>query len=183
VADPVIWKITNGYLGLSLVDTGEALYDSTWRAPAGKNVTTAVIADYEAASTAFTCQVTSARITSSPSTTTEDVEATMCAAGRTIPSPGESSFAVEIGALLDATEEEGLNRYAFEWDAQEVYVYVGYNLDLPPKAIGRVYMAALPIGGAMRSKLLETVTWPFVFKPQILFGSAAPGEPIPAVTP
>jgi hypothetical protein len=179
VADPVIWKIVDGQLGLALVDRQEVGYSDTWRAPGGKTVDTVTLADYEAASASFMCQVTTARITSTPSTTTEEVEATMCAPAKTIPTPGESSFALEVGALSDATEATGLQRYAYEWDAQEVYVYVGYNNGDPPQAIGRVFMAALAIGGPMRAKLAETVTWPFVFKPQVAFGDATTSAPIP----
>jgi hypothetical protein len=128
------------------------------------------------------CQVTSAQITSSPDTTTEDVEATMCAPAKTIPTPGESTFAIDIGALADMNVAAGLQRFAFEHDAEECYLYVGFNGTDPPRAIGRVMMASLPIGGDMRAKMLGTVTWPFTGKPQIEFGDATTSAVVPPST-
>jgi hypothetical protein len=130
----------------------------------------------------FMCQVTSAQITSTPSTSTEDVDATMCAPAKTIPTLGESSFGLDIGALSDLNMVAGLQRFAFEHDATEVYIYLGFNGSSPPRAIGRVNMAALPIGGDMKAKLLGTVSWPFTGKPQIEFGDAADSVVIPSTS-
>ena len=179
MADPVIFKIYDGQLGLKLVDRAAVGYMDTWRAPAGKTVDTVTLADYETSSSTFMCQVTSAQITSSPDTTTEDVEATMCAPAKTIPTPGESTFAIDVGALSDLNVAAGLQRFAFEHDAEECYLYVGFNGTDPPRAIGRVMMASLPIGGDMRAKMLGTVTWPFTGKPQIEFGDATTSAEIP----
>jgi hypothetical protein len=182
MSDPIIFKIYDGQLGLAVVDRSEVGYSDAWRAPGGKSVDQVALADYDAGSGTFMCQVTSAQITSSPDTTTEDIEATMCAAGRTVPTPGESSFGIDIGALSDLNQVNGLQRFAFEHDAEEVYVYVGFDGTNPPRAIGRVMMASLPIGGDMRAKLLGTVTWPFTGKPQVEFGNATDSAVIPSST-
>jgi hypothetical protein len=182
MSDPIIFKIQDGQLGLAVVDRQVSGYSDTWRAPGGAQVDEVTLADYDAGSSTFMCQVTSAQITSSPSTTTEDIEATMCAPGKTIPILGESSFAIDIGALSDLNKVAGLQRFAFENDATECYVYVGFDGDNPPRAIGRVNMAALPIGGDMKVKLLGTVTWPYVFKPQIEFGDSTASVVIPTDT-
>ena len=179
MADPVIFRIIDGQLGLEVVDRAEVGYLDTWRAPGGKGVEDVTLADYDAASTSFQCQVTQARITATANSTSETIEATMCSPERTVPQQGESSFALELGAFQDITVQNGLSRFAFEHDAEECYVYVGFDGVNPPKAIGRVIMASLPVGGTMRSKLLDTATWPFVFKPQIEFGNATASEAVP----
>jgi len=179
MSDPVIFKVFDGQLGLKLVDRAAVGYLDSWRAPGGKTVDTVTLADYDTGSSTFMCQVTSAQITSSPDTTTEDVEATMCAPGKTIPTPGESTYAIDIGALADMNVAAGLQRFAFENDAEECYLYVGFNGTEPPRAIGRVMMASLPIGGDMRAKMLGTVTWPFTGKPQIEFGDATTSAVVP----
>jgi hypothetical protein len=176
MADPIIWKIMDGQLGLAVVDTAAVGYLDTWLAPAGKTVDTVTLADYDTSSATFMCQVTRAQITSSPSTDTEDVPASMCAPSKTIPTPGESSFSLEIGALADMNQVAGLQRFSFEHDAEECYVYIGFDGVNPPKAIGRVMMASLPLGGDMRSIMNDTVTWPFSSKPSIEFGNATDSE-------
>jgi len=182
MADPVIFRIVDGQLGLSVVDRAEVGYSDLWRAPGGAEVDTVTLADYEGGATqTYYCQVTQARITATQNSSSETIEATMCSPERTIPQQGESSFAFELGAFQDLTVVEGLSKFAFEHDAAECYLYVGFDGVNPPKAIGRVIMASLPIGGTMRSKLLDTATWPFVFKPQIMFGTAAASEAVPPV--
>jgi hypothetical protein len=182
LAEAIVFKIFDGQLGLKVVDRQEVGYLDSWRAPGGKTVDTVTLADYDTGSATFMCQVTSAQITSSPDTTTEDVEATMCAPAKTIPTPGESTFAIDIGALADMNVAAGLQRFAFEHDAEECYLYVGFNGTDPPRAIGRVMMASLPIGGDMRAKMLGTVTWPFTGKPQIEFGDATTSAVVPPST-
>jgi len=180
MSDPVIFKINDGQLGLAVVDRNAVGYSDTWRAPDGKSVDEVALADYDAGSATFMCQVTSAQITSTPNTSTEDVEATMCAPAKTIPTLSETSFGVDIGALSDLNMVAGLQRFAFEHDATECYIYLGFNGTNPPRAIGRVNMAALPIGGDMKVKLLGTVSWPFTGKPQIEFGDINSSVVIPS---
>jgi len=179
MSDPIIFKIFQGQLGLEVVDRAEVGFTESWRAPGGKTVDTVTLADYDTGSATFMCQVTRAQITSSPDTSTEDVAPTMCAPGKTVPTPGESQFALEIGALSDLNVAAGLQHFAFAHDAEECYVYVGFNDTEPPRAIGRVMMASLPIGGDMRVTMNDTVTWPFTGKPQIEFGDATTSTPEP----
>jgi hypothetical protein len=181
MADPVIFRIIDGQLGLAVVDRAAVGYSDDWRAPGGAEVDTVTLAAY-VGSESFACQVTQARITATANATSETIEATMCSPERTVPQQGESSFAAEIGAFQDLTVVEGLSKFAFEHDAAECYLYLGFDGANPPKAIGRVIMASLPIGGTMRAKLLDTATWPFTFKPQIEFGNATASEAVPPVS-
>ena len=75
MADPTIWQISDGFLGLKLVDPLAVGYLPTWQAPAGHSMTLAVKADYETAAGTWSCQVTSGAVTAEGDGTTIDVPA------------------------------------------------------------------------------------------------------------
>lgn len=174
MADPHIFEITDGYLGLSLVDTGAVGYLATWQSPTGDVGTgvaaaplTADLTDYEASSTDWTCQVTQAQILTRPSTRTVTRRPTFCAPGATIPTPDESQYQLQLRWYQDLDVVDGLSLWLFENDTEEAFFYLGFNLDAPPTAVGRVRVAAGQIGGDPRIPLEATLTMSLSGKPLI----------------
>ena len=178
MSDPTYFRIENGQFGLAPVDTAALGYLPTWLAPGGKTVETAVIADYDALSPVWSCQVTEMRMTATASTRTETVEDTICQPGREVPNPQLSVWAVVLSLYQDANYV-ALQQFADENDAKLCYFFAAFNGIDPPKAIGTVFMAPLPdLGGVARTKLKATVTWP-VYASQRLYGSATDSEAVP----
>jgi hypothetical protein len=183
LADPVTFQIENGVLALALVDTTEPGYSDSWNAPGGATVDTVTEGDYDASSVTWKCQVTSGTLTPSADTTTVDVPATFCVAGRTIPTPGQTSYTLDAEFLQDVTVKAGLSRFLFEHDTEQAYFLLGLNGDDPPKAIGRVRVQAGAFGGAARTNLTATVSLPLIQRPQIDFGTAGDSEAVPPSGP
>ena len=179
MAAPIVFQIESGVLAFSIVDPLEAGYAPTWNAPGGATAEAAVIADYEADSDSWSCQVTSGMLTASADTTTTDVPATFCEAGRTIPTPGQTSFTLDVEFLQDPTvgggtpAAIGLSQFLFENDTDEAYFLLGLNGALPPKAVGRVRVQAGAFGGPARSTLTATLSLPVSQKPDIAWGTSA----------
>jgi hypothetical protein len=171
-----IFEIENGQFGLAVVDTAAVGYNEGWQSPGGKSVDTVVLSDYAAASSQFTCQITSGALEATPDTTTKDIPATWCEAGETIPTPAKTSFEWVMTFLQDPTVKNGLNRFLFENDTNEAYLYAGFDSTNPPKLIGRVRLAAGTIGGEARSTLTADLTLPFSTKPDIDFGTTGDHE-------
>lgn len=186
MSDPVVFQIENGQFALGLVDTAAVGYLDTWQAPGGKAVGVVTLADYDPSSATFMCQVTSEAITAAPDTTTQDIPATICVVGRTIPTPGETSFSVEISILQDPQVAAGISKYLFDNDTKEAYFYMGFDDVNAPKAIGRVRLVAATIGGAARTPLTADVTMSCTRKPSIEWGAvvvpAAAAAAQPATT-
>lgn len=168
----VVFKITNGQLGLSLVDTSAVGYLDSWQAPAGMNVDEVQISDY-ADSAAFACQITSGQITSSANVTTNTRAATWCSASVPTTSTGQSGFGLDLAIFQDPQVVAGISRYLYENDAREAYVFVGLDGGNPPRAIGRVDLVAGAFGGAGDEELTATATLTFKRKPTIEFGTTA----------
>jgi hypothetical protein len=183
MADAAIFQIEDGVFALAVVDKTEVGYLDSWNAPGGATVDNATEADYHPSSTTWKCQVTSATLTPSADTTTTDVPATFCAPGKTIPTPGETSYALDASFLQDPQIVAGLSRFLFEFDTQEAYFLFGMDGPNPPKAIGRVRVQSGAIGGAARSTLTADVSLPCSRKPQILFGNTTASEAVPPNTP
>jgi hypothetical protein len=179
LADPVTFQIEDGVLALAVVDKTESGYQDSWQAPGGGTVDTVTEGDYDAGAASWKCQVTSGKLTPSASTTTTDVPATFCGPARTIPTPGETSYALDAEFLQDVTVKAGLSRFLFEHDTDEAYFLLGLDGDDPPKAIGRVRVQAGDFGGAARTNLTATVSLPLSRKPQIDFGTATDSEVVP----
>lgn len=172
-------RILDGVVGLSIVDTAAVGYKSTWLAPAGADVEAADIADYDAGSTTWSCQVTEVRLAATASTRTETIEDTICQAGQEVPIPQLSTWGLVIAMYQDANHV-ALQQFAHDNDAQEAYFFVGFDGVNPPKAIGRLYLAPLgDLGGLARVNLKTTVTWPVNGSPQVLYGNVTVSEPTP----
>ena len=191
MADPFIWKIEDGVLAFTVVDTAEVGYLPEWNAPGGATVEDVTLADYEAGSDAWRCQVTSGMLTPSADTTTQDVPSTFCANGRTVPTPLQSTWTLDIEMLQDPHAPStsvpvamGLAEFTYRHDAEEVYFLLGLNgTDLPPRAIGRVRMSPTAFGGAARTPLTATASWPVTQWPDILWGLVMPVVGAAATTP
>ena len=65
MAAPIVFQIESGVLAFSIVDPLEVGYAADWNAPAGATAEEAVIADYDADSDSWSCQVTSGMLTAS----------------------------------------------------------------------------------------------------------------------
>ena len=178
MSDPTYFRIEDGQFGLQVVDTAAIGYDPSWLAPAGKTATTAVIADYDVGSPTWSCQVTEMRMTATASTRTETVEDTICQAGRDVPNPQKSTWAVVLSLYQDANYV-ALQQFADEHDAELAYFFCAFDGINPPKAVGTLYLAPLPdLGGVARTNLKATVTWP-VFASQRLYGNTTTSAPVP----
>jgi hypothetical protein len=169
-----IFTIEAGQVAFALVDTEAVGYLDTWQHPTGAAVAAAVIADYEAEAATWSCQVTSGMLTPTASTTTVDVPATFCDPARTIPQPGETSYALDVEFLQDPHIATGLSEYLFTNDVLEAYFLLGLNGDAAPKAIGRVRLSAGAFGGPARANLTASLSLPLSRKPEIAWGVAAP---------
>jgi len=174
--------IEQGEVGFALVDTAAVGYSPDWQAPAGKTVDLVTLADYEAESGAWTCQTTSGALTPSPNTTTSDVPPTFCKVGTTTPTPGETTFTLDLAFLQDPNVAAGLSAYLYENDTKEAFAYFGMNNGEPPRMAGRVRLAAGVIGGDARTTLVATVSLPLVRRPDIEFGDATTSTVVPGVT-
>lgn len=176
MSDPTYFRIVNGQFGLAVIPAAD---------PAGKlwpgvatDLATVTIADYDALSPTWSCQVTEMRMTAAASTRTETVEDTICQAGRDVPNPQKSTWAVVLSLYQDANYV-ALQQFADEHDAEQVYFFCAFDGTDPPKAAGRLYMAPLPdLGGVARTNLKATVTWP-VFDSQRLYGNATASQEVP----
>ena len=175
MTDPLIWQIEDGVVAFKLVDTAAVGYLPAWNAPAGKTSETAAMADYEAGSDSWRCQVTSGVLTPTASTTTQDVLPTFCRAGATIPTPSQSTWSLDLEFLQDPQAGPtpiGLLEFAYLHDTQEVYFLLGLNGTTdPPRAIGRVRMSPGAFGGAARTPLTVTISWPVTQWPDLAFGT------------
>jgi hypothetical protein len=172
MSDAIIFQIEDGEFGLKLVDKAAVGYLETWQAPAGKAVDAVVMADYEADADAWTCQVTSGALTAAPDTTTQDIPATLCAPGKSTPTPKETAYTLDLSFLQDPNVSAGLSRYLFEHDTKEAYVYFGMDGVNPPKMIGRVRLVSGTVGGGARTILTADTSLPLVRKPDVEFGDA-----------
>jgi hypothetical protein len=154
MSEAMRFKIENGRLAFALVDTAAAGYADSWQAPAGKTVDTVTLADYEASSSYWSCQVTEATIDASPNANDETVDATWCEPSKVIPNPGETSFAINGNYLSDSHFKDGLFAFLYAHDTKEAYFLMGLNGDeSPPRAIGRVRLVASSFGGPGRTSL------------------------------
>jgi hypothetical protein len=174
-----VFQIETGKFGLSVVDTADTGYLSEWQSPNGVDVATSVIANYVSGSLGdYSCQISSGALSASPNTTTDSTPATFCSPEETTTSVGVTSYNLDVTFLQDPDLMNGLNRYLFEHDTEELYFYLGLNADVAPKAIGRLRCIAGTIGGDARTKLTATLSLPCSRKPDILFGSGVSTVPI-----
>lgn len=179
MSDAVIFQIENGEFGLTLVDKAAIGYTDAWQAPAGATVDTVTLADYEAESAAWTCQITSGALTASPNSETQTIPATLCTAAKNTPLPVETSYSLDLSFLQDPNVAMGISRYLFEHDTKEAYAYFGMDGANPPRMIGRVRLVAGTIGGGARVILTADTSLPLVRKPDVEFGDSTLSEVVP----
>lgn len=171
MTDPSILTITDGVLALALVDEAAASYSAAWQAPAGATAATAAVAAYTDGD-AFTCQITSGRLTASKQVTRRDRAATFCSPASSTPTPSETTYALDASFFQDAHVRDGLQSFLYENDTREAYFLVGLRSGLtPPRAIGRVILHAVGFGGEPQVDLVDSFSLDVVRKPDVLFGS------------
>lgn len=176
MADAVVFQIEEGEFGLALVDKSAAGYSDAWQAPEGKTVDVVTLADYDAQSQAFTCQVTSSALTATPNVTTLDIPATLCQPAKSTPQAAETSYSLDLSFLQDPNVALGLSRRLFEWDTKEAFVYLSLAGGDPPRLIGRARLVAGTVGGGARVILTADTSFPLIRKPDIEFGDATTSE-------
>ena len=157
MSDPFIWQIEDGVLAFAVVDTAAVGYLPSWNAPGGATEEDADLADYDLGSASWRCQVTAGTLTPTADTTNQQVVATFCVNGRTIPTPMQSTWTLDVEMLQDpqapsstiAPVTMGLAEFTYRHDAQEVYFLLGLNGDgaprrrsdgsggRPPRSVGR----------------------------------------------
>lgn len=172
MAAPAIMEIVNGHFGLALVDEAAAGWSDAWQSPAGDvgdglGTITADLADYTTAPDGWRCQVTSGKITTSPSTTTSTVKATFCEPSSELPTPGQSTYKLELAWYQDIHIVESLSLWLFQHDVSKAYFYLGFAGDDPPTAVGLVRLAPGDIGGDPRTPLEASVSLQIIRKPLI----------------
>lgn len=174
MAAPTLIEIENGYFGLTLVDEEAVGWLDTWQSPAGDigdglaaAPLLADLADYTASPDGWRCQVTSGKITTRPSTTTVTRKATFCEPAAEVPTPGQSSYSLDLEWFQDMTAINSLSLWLFDHDVERAYFYLGFAGDAPPTAVGIVRLAPGDLGGAARTPLEASVSLQIVRKPLI----------------
>ena len=158
MTDALKWRIENGVFALELVDTAAIGYLDSWQSPGGKAVDAVTIADYDTGAEQWRCQIQEATIDPSANQNDETVDPTWCEPGKTIPNPGETSFAINGTYVSDVHVSTGLLAFLYANDTKEAYFYMGLGGDAePPAAIGRVRLVASTFGGAGRTTLTATL--------------------------
>jgi hypothetical protein len=177
-----VFQIEEGSFALALVDKAATGYSDDWQTPGGAALAGITAAAYEEDGTGWYCQVTSAALTASASTTTTTIPATFCGPARDIPTPGETSFSVDVSFLQDPQIRAGLTSFLFANDTKEAYVLLGLDGDNPPKAAGRVRLTAGNFGGGARANLTSDVSFGLLRRPDILFGRAGASRLVSGIT-
>jgi len=158
MADALRFKIENGVLAFTPVDPAAVGYLSSWQAPGGKAIDVVMLADYTDADAQWSCQVQTCTIDATANNNDETVDATWCAPSKTIPNPGETSWAINGTYLQDTIDEDGLWQFCYLHDTEECYFFVGLaGESSAPSAVGRCRVLGSTFGGAARVALTSTL--------------------------
>jgi hypothetical protein len=169
--DPNIINITDGQLGLTVVDEGAVGYSPAWQAPGGDTAATATIADYVDGNS-FTCQITSGRLAATKNVTRRDRVATFCAAASSTVTAGQSTYALDFAFFQDPHVRDGLSQFLWANDTLEAYFLLAGDTALsPPRAVGRVLLVSGSFLGEPRVDLTDSVSLDVLRKPDVLFGT------------
>lgn len=177
---PATWRIENGVLAFADIDTAAVGYLPAWNAPGGGTASNVDYADYLADSTFWGCQVTSAALTPSADSSTQDMPTTICQLGSTVPTPLQSTWTLDVEMIQDSHITTGvapaqtmsLAEYLYLHDAVAVYYYLGLDgVNKAPRAVGRAVLSAAAFGGVAGEILLASGSWPTSGKPDIEFGN------------
>lgn len=171
VSDPAIFQITDGEFALAVVDKAAAGYSDAWQAPGGKTAATATVADFGAEAAAFVCQITSGKLTPSKNTNRTDRAATFCSPASSTPTPGETTYALDVSYFLDEHVRAGLAAFLYENDTLDGYFLLGLNDGGAPRAVGRVVLTAGDFGGDPQANRTGSVSLDVKRKPDVLFGA------------
>lgn len=165
-----VFQITDALLLLAVVDKTATGYSDAWQTPGGKTAATAVAADYPETD-AFSCQITSGKLTSSKQSNTVDVPATFCGPASSRTQPGETRYTLDAEFLQDITVRDGWQAFLAANDATEAYFLLSLDgATNPPRAVGRVNLHDTGFGGAPRANLTDSVSFDCTRKPDRLFG-------------
>jgi hypothetical protein len=177
MTDPAIFRIPIGEVGgfgLAVVDYAAVGYEATWQAPGGKVLPTVMQADYNAGSTTWQCQLSSAALLSSPNVTTNERAGTFCSPPGQSTVVGEDTFSLDIGAFQDPHVAAGFSAFIYANRTKEVFWYLSAaGPDGAPRAIGRCRLVSGPFGGDTWTDLTMTISLPVTQAPDIEFGSGA----------
>jgi len=165
-----VFQITDAMLLLTVVDKTATGYSDAWQAPGGKTAATTVAADFPETE-AFSCQITSGKLTASKQSSTIDVPATFCGPSSSRVQPGETRYTLDAEFLQDITVREGWQAFLAANDASEAFFLLALDgATNPPRAVGRVNLHDTGFGGAPRANLTDTVSFDCTRKPDRLFG-------------
>jgi hypothetical protein len=158
MSDALRFKIENGVVAFTPVDTQAVGYLTSWQAPGGLAIDVVTLADYTDADAQWSCQTQTLTIDSSAVNNDETIDPTWCAPAKTVPNPGESTWAINGTYLQDTIDEAGLWQYCYLNDAVESFFFVGLaGESSAPSAIGRCIMLGSTFGGAARTALTSTL--------------------------
>lgn len=171
--DPAIISIEDGFAALAVVDEAASGYAAAWQAPGGATVATAALDDYLAETQHWRCQLTSGKLTPSKNVTRRDRAATFCSPASSTPTPGQTTFALDLAFFQDPHVRDGLTSFLYANDTRVAYFLLGIGDGelTPPRAVGRCILVAGGFGGDARSDLTDSVSLDVVGKPDILFGT------------
>lgn len=169
--DPNIINITDGQLGLAVVDEAAIGYAAAWQAPGGDTAATAALASYINGD-GFSCQITSGRVVASKNVQRRDRAATFCSPASSTPTPGQSTYTLDFAFFQDPHVRDGLSAFLWENDTLEAFFLLAADLaTAPPRAVGRVLITSGSFLGDPRADLTDTVSLDVVRKPDVLFGT------------
>jgi hypothetical protein len=170
-----VFQITDAELLLVPVDKEAVGYADAWQAPGGKTAVTALAADFPD-SEAFSCQITSGKLTASKQSNTVDVPATFCGPASSRVQPGVTRYTLDAEFLQDITVRDGWQAFLAANDAIEAYFLLSLDgTGNPPRAVGRVNLHDTGFGGAPRANLTDSVSFDCTRKPDRLFGTPGGG--------
>jgi hypothetical protein len=169
--DPNIINITDGQLGLTIVDEAAVGYSADWQAPGGATAATAVIADYVDGDS-FTCQITTGRLTASKNINRRDRAATFCAPAGSTVTAGGSTYTLDVSFFQDPHVRNGLSSFLWENDTLEAYfLLAGDAGTTAPRAVGRCLIVSGSFLGEANADLTDSVSLDVKRKPDVLFGT------------
>jgi len=158
MSDAQRFKIENGVLAFSVVDTAAVGYLPEWQTPGGVDIDTVTLATYTDTNAQWSCQVQTGTIDPSANNNDETVDATWCTAAKTIPNPGETSWAINGTYLSDVANDDALWAFLYLHDTDEAYFMMGLaGESSPPMAVGRCRIIGSQFGGAGRVALTSTL--------------------------
>ena len=175
MADTQYFRIPLGEiasLGLALVDRAAPGYTDAWQAPGGATLPDVTVADYDAFSASWACQVSTEGLNFTSNVNTTDRKGTLCKPPSQSVTVGEDSIVLALGYFQDPHIADGFSAFLYEHSTREAYFYFGADGDNPPRAIGRCRLVSGSIGGDTHTDLEATVEFPVLRRPDIEFGNA-----------